>query len=286
MPDNPPPGKVGADRIMLRLVERVVNVTSMTITVVIIGSTGALGAAAADGFLARGARVFGLDRIAPEDAPTLHLQRQVHPAHTHADFHHLSADITDIESVHTAAARVIELAGGVDHVIQIAGGTLPPEVDQDDICAIDHHALAASVTLNLIAPMTVAQAFLPALRSSQAHASLTLTSSVNALSGIGLFAYSAAKAGLIALMRDLAVAEGPRGVRVNAIAPGTVVTPATEYLWSEHSDHFQRMADTTALAQLATPEDLADAYTALALDLHAVTGQTLVVDAGQTARWR
>ena len=258
----------------------------MGITVVVIGSTGALGAAAAAGFLARGASVFGLDRVHPADAPALHLQDVIHPAHSHPRFRHLPADVTHVADVHAAALAISETAGAIDHVVQIAGGALPTEVGQADICEVDHDALVASVHLNLIAPMTIARAFLPALRASNQHPSLTFTSSVNALSGIDLFGYSAAKAGLLALTRDLAVAEGARGVRVNAVVPGTVVTPATEHLWSQHPAHFHDMAATAALAKLATPADLADAYTALALDLHAVTGQTLVVDSGQTARWR
>ena len=96
--------------------------------------------------------------------------------------------------------------------------------------------------------------------------------------------YGAAKAGLMSLVRTLAVELGANGVRVNAVAPGAVLTPRVEAMMSE-----ERRAESAAgipLGRLATPDDIARVVAFLASDLAAyVTGQTLAVDGGATAQF-
>ena len=96
--------------------------------------------------------------------------------------------------------------------------------------------------------------------------------------------YGAAKAGLMALVRTLAVELSGHGVRVNAVAPGAVLTPRVAALMSE-----ERQAESAAsipLGRLAAPADIANAVVFLASDLASyVTGQTLVVDGGATVQF-
>ena len=96
--------------------------------------------------------------------------------------------------------------------------------------------------------------------------------------------YGAAKAGLMSLVRTLAVELGRDDVRVNAVAPGAVLTPRVEAIMSE-----ERRVESAAaipLGRLATPDDIARAVVFLASDLAAyVTGQTLAVDGGATAQF-
>jgi NAD(P)-dependent dehydrogenase (short-subunit alcohol dehydrogenase family) len=96
--------------------------------------------------------------------------------------------------------------------------------------------------------------------------------------------YGAAKAGLMSLVRTLAVELGHDGVRVNAVAPGAVLTPRVAALMSD-----ERQAESAAsipLGRLATPDDIARAVAFLSSDLAAyVTGQTLAVDGGATAQF-
>jgi len=96
--------------------------------------------------------------------------------------------------------------------------------------------------------------------------------------------YGAAKAGLMSLVRTLAVELGQNGVRVNAVAPGAVLTPRVEAIMSE--ERRIESASTIPLGRLATPDDIARAVAFLASDLAAyVTGQTLAVDGGATAQF-
>jgi 3-oxoacyl-[acyl-carrier protein] reductase len=114
--------------------------------------------------------------------------------------------------------------------------------------------------------------------------SVTFTSSWNALTGAGMPAYSAAKAGLIGLMHALTGPLGADGIRVNVVAPGTVVTPRTQRIWASDVGHFERLADTTALGRLGAPVDIARTFVALATELTHVTGQVIVVDGGQMVK--
>jgi NAD(P)-dependent dehydrogenase (short-subunit alcohol dehydrogenase family) len=97
-------------------------------------------------------------------------------------------------------------------------------------------------------------------------------------------AYGAAKAGLMSLVRTVAVELGPRRVRANAVAPGAVWTPRVATLLGEEGK--ARNAANAPLRRIANPADIASAVLFLASDLSAyVTGQTLVVDGGVSAKF-
>jgi NAD(P)-dependent dehydrogenase (short-subunit alcohol dehydrogenase family) len=97
-------------------------------------------------------------------------------------------------------------------------------------------------------------------------------------------AYSAAKAGLVGMMRALTAPLGAEGIRVNVVAPGTVRTPRTERIWSSDPGHFERLERGTALGKLGTPDDVSRVFVALATWLTHVTGQVIVVDGGQMVK--
>jgi NAD(P)-dependent dehydrogenase (short-subunit alcohol dehydrogenase family) len=107
---------------------------------------------------------------------------------------------------------------------------------------------------------------------------------VNAFAYFGNEAYSAAKAGIVNLTRSLAVRYGPFGVRVNAIAPGTLRTPAWEERRQKDPDVFDRVAKWYPLGRIGEPEDVAGAALFLASDEAAwISGAVLPVDGGLTA---
>jgi NAD(P)-dependent dehydrogenase (short-subunit alcohol dehydrogenase family) len=77
----------------------------------------------------------------------------------------------------------------------------------------------------------------------------------------------------------------PEGIRVNSIALGTVLTAHHAALYSGDTTHFERLQGTTLLGRLVTPDEAAAAYIALARDLTALTGTTIICDAGQSIRF-
>ncbi|MFN2384613.1 MAG: SDR family NAD(P)-dependent oxidoreductase, partial [Gemmatimonadota bacterium] len=233
-------------------------------------AAGAIGSASARSFVAAGFEVVGLDRDPSVVA--------VAPSN-------FTGIVVDLEA-RSEVARAIERAiacGPLTHVIQIAGGALPEEPGtQDDPLALPIEVFRASLEANLTTTFGLLQAVLPWWRRSTGDRSMTLTSSFNALTGLGMPAYSAAKAGLIGMMHALVGPLGREGIRINVVAPGTIRTPRTERLWAHDAGHFERLEAGSALGRLGTPDDVAAAYVALATQLAHVTGQVLTVDGGQT----
>lgn len=121
--------------------------------------------------------------------------------------------------------------------------------------------------------------------ADQGRGAIVAISSVSGLRSAPLHgAYGAAKAGLMSLVRTLAMELGGSGVRVNAVAPGAVLTPRVEAMMSE--DRRAASAANIPLGRFATPDDIARAVVFLASDLASyITGQTLVVDGGATAQF-
>ena len=113
--------------------------------------------------------------------------------------------------------------------------------------------------------------------------SVILVSSIGGLKGSTVLgAYAISKAADMQLARNLAVEWGPRNVRVNCIAPGLIRTDFARALW-ENPETYQRAVSTYPLRRIGEPDELAGAAIFLASKAGAfVTGQTLVVDGGQT----
>lgn len=254
-------------------------------TALITGSAGAIGSATAAAFLDDGMQVVGVDRHTLTQAEDVGLVNGTHPLHDRDAYRHVVADVTDDEQVKFAVQQAAG-RGQLHHVVAVAGGAWPGETEASDPVDADPQMFRNSVNLNLVAPFVLARAALPALRRADGDRTITFTSSVNALRGMNLFGYSAAKAGLLSLVETMTVAIAPDGIRVNAVAPGTIRTPRTERAWAHNDRHFEQLADTTALGRLTTADEVAATFLALATQMTAVTGQVIVADAGQIARFR
>lgn len=121
------------------------------------------------------------------------------------------------------------------------------------------------------------------LMAARGGGSAILVSSIAAIrASNGLGIYGISKAAVAALARQLAAEWGPRGVRVNALAPGLIKTEFSRALW-EDPVRLKRAEERTPLRRLGTPEDIAGAALFLASPASAyMTGQMLVADGGET----
>jgi NAD(P)-dependent dehydrogenase (short-subunit alcohol dehydrogenase family) len=139
------------------------------------------------------------------------------------------------------------------------------------------------VALNLRASFDLVRAFAPGM-AERGRGSIIGFSSIRAVAvepGQGV--YAATKAGLVQLLRAVAAELGPRGVRVNAVAPGIVDTPLTAQI-REVPEWAEAYAAKSALGRWSRPDELAGAVVYLASDASSfVTGSQLFVDGGWTA---
>ena len=176
--------------------------------------------------------------------------------------------------VEAAVARL----GGLDVLINNAGtpaGAVSP-IAFSNLDAMTEEFWQTILSTNLLGPFRCARAAAPALRASRG--AIVNTASVAGLGRRGSsLAYSAGKAALVNMTRNLARALAPE-VRVNAVAPGLVDTPWTKG-WPE--ERKRRTTETILIPRLAQPEDIAEAMLYLAAGAAYVTGQTLAVDGGE-----
>ena len=206
-------------------------------TVLISGAGGGIGRALVETFHAAGATIVGADRQA-DMLEGLPLARSV------------LFDQTDAKSTRAAVQADIAAHGVVDVVIANAGFTRAEHLGHldDDVWASEM-AINLNGAYALVDPITHAMA-------ARGAGNVVFISSVNALQHFGNPAYSAAKAGLIAYARAIAVERGGEGVRANLVAPGCMVSP----------------------------QEVANAALFLASDAASgITGVTIPVDAGLTA---
>jgi len=152
-----------------------------------------------------------------------------------------------------------------------------------DFLELSEEAWTKDVDIVLKGAFLCSQAVVPDMRKNGSGVILNI-SSVNAFAYYGNEAYSAAKAGLLSLTRSLAVRYGPQGVRANAIAPGTLRTPAWEERAQKDPGVFERVAGWYPLGRIGEPEDVAGAALFLASDEAAwISGAVLPIDGGLSA---
>ena len=142
---------------------------------------------------------------------------------------------------------------------------------------------AAARAVLLTAQVQLIRDCLPWLRKSDAGRIVNIASTEGLGATKGFSPYSAAKTGVIGLTRSLAVELGPRGITVNCICPGPIVTGMTEAIPDEAKQEFARRR--VALRRYGDPEEVAQMTLSLVLPAASyVTGVALPVDGGLTIR--
>ena len=185
----------------------------------------------------------------------------------------VAADLRNPAGAHTLAKRVRDIVGGRLDIL-VANAGISKSATIEDTTVEDFDNLFA---VNVRAPFFLVQQLLPTLCKGS---NIIFTSSIAARASAGtLYAYAATKGAVETLVKHFAATLGPRGIRVNAIAPGVVDTDMSNFTKTEEGR--DRALSMQALKRLATPADIADAMLFLATDgARWVTGETLRVDGG------
>ncbi|MDQ1448870.1 MAG: hypothetical protein QOC79_1841, partial [Actinomycetota bacterium] len=220
---------------------------------------------------AAGARVtcFDLDGAAADAAASLGGRRGLA----------LAGDARLLDHVQLAVDTAIVERGPIDVAVDVIG-----EARWGRTVELDDTAWDESFDLVLRHFFNLARVAGPHM-AERGSGAIVAIASVSGLRSAPLHGpYGAAKAGLMSLVRTLAVELARDHVRVNAVAPGSVLTPRVEALMSD-----ERRAESAAsipLGRLAAPDDIAHAVAFLASDLASyITGQTIVVDGGATTQF-
>jgi NAD(P)-dependent dehydrogenase (short-subunit alcohol dehydrogenase family) len=194
-------------------------------------------------------------------------------------------DINDPAACQALVDAALAEYGRVDCLLNNAFA-IPP---MEPLTTIDHDALRASLETNAFAPLRLVTLFADALAESQGSV-INVNSAVLRQSQPEFAGYKLTKGTLLHLTSSLATELGPRGIRVNSVAPSWIYEDVNkayfDWLASErgvtHQDIYDEVAGKTDLKRLATPEEVARATLFLASDLaSAVTGITLDVSCGE-----
>lgn len=182
----------------------------------------------------------------------------------------IRADLTNADVGSEIMEQVMARFGRLDVIINNAGAVAPSAPD-----SFDASALRAMLDINLLAPGMLLAAALPHLRSGSSIVNISSGNAV--LPPRGAAIYGASKAALNLWTRGMAKELGPRGIRVNAVAPGATNLPEAP----RSPELTQLFVNDTALGRIGTPLDVARAVRFLAGDEAGfITGQVLEVSGG------
>lgn len=235
--------------------------------VLVSGASRGIGRALAEGFAARGAKVVitGRERATLEKAA-----REIGP-----DVRPAVCDVADPKAIERLVQTVLDEFGRVDTLLNVAGVNRRMKAERYSEADYDF-----ILDVNLKGPFLLSTAVGRSMLERGKGSQINIVSLNNDRPLFGVVPYAMSKAGLGQMTRGLALEWGPRGVRVNAVAPGFIVTDLTKKLWDQ-----PKMRDwavpNTPLRRLGRPADLVGTAVFLASDASAfMTGQILFVDGG------
>ena len=225
---------------------------------IVTGASRGIGRAIADALAEAGAEVDAFDVGEPERGDNFR-------------HHFVRVDIADAAAVNDAVAR---LGAAPSQLVNNAGITR-----DRSLMKMSDADWGAVLAVNLTGAFNMIRAVAPRM-TAQGRGRIVNITSINGLRGkFGQANYAAAKAGLIGLTKTAAREFGKKGITVNAVAPGMVMTEMARAL---PADVLARAAAEAALEDLDAPEDISNAVLFLLSDAaRAITGEVLRVDAGQ-----
>ena len=242
---------------------------------IVTGSSRGIGRAIAEGLAAHGARVVISSR--KQDACDA-VAQAINDSHGDERAIAIAASISDKEALQHLVDETRARRGHIDILVCNAAsnpyfGPMAGISDEQFRKILDNNVLANHWLVQMVAPEML----------ERGQGSIIIISSVGGLtSSTVIGAYNISKAADLQLVRNLAAEFGPKGVRVNAIAPGLVRTDFARTLW-ENPEILNRVTSVAALKRIGEPHELAGAAVFLASGASSfVTGQTLVVDGGST----
>jgi 3-oxoacyl-[acyl-carrier protein] reductase len=220
------------------------------------GSSRGIGAAIAKRFAAAGAKVVLHGR---DEQALAAVERSIAQANGRAI--HVRADVTKLAELEALRLRAEEAFGPVDVLVANAGGnTVKPHLSLEEI---PEDGFRASLDGNLIATFLTLKCFVPSMKARKTGSILTVSSAASRRpTAFSPLAYAAAKAGIELLTQHAALQLGPFNIRVNCLAPETILTEKSDALIPAAQK--AQLIESHPIRRLGTPEDVAEAALYLA----------------------
>lgn len=235
--------------------------------VIVTGGAGGIGEAITRAFIAQNARVGFLDI---DTARGERLQVELGD-----DSRFVSADVTDIAGLKAAIQTVRDRFGPIDVLINNAAHD-----ERHDTLEVTEEYWDGRIAVNLKHQFFAAQAVLPDMKASGKGAIVNLGSCSWVIGQGGMAAYTASKSAVLGLTRSLARDFGEFGVRVNAIAPGWIMTERQLELWVTPETE-KSIYENQCLKRPLVPDDIARVVVFMSSDeAGAITNQHHIVDGG------
>jgi NAD(P)-dependent dehydrogenase (short-subunit alcohol dehydrogenase family) len=235
---------------------------------IVTGGTRGIGRSVAEGFVAAGAKVVVASRKADACAET-----EAHLTAMGGDALGVPLHMGELDALPVLVQRTVDRFGQIDIVVNNAANALAQPLGR-----FTADAWQKSFDVNLRGPVFLVQEALPYLEASPNAAVVNVISAGAFLFSAQVAMYAAAKAALMSFTRAMAADFAPRGIRVNALAPGTVDTDMVRNTGPESA---ARMAAASHMARAAHPDEMVGPVLFLASDAASfVTGQVVLADGG------
>ena len=194
------------------------------------------------------------------------------------NFEFIKTDITNPEEIEEAKKIIEEKYGYINNLVSMAGVNMKSEIGGMETIAIED--IDKSIKLNLNSHIYLVKIFLDLLKNNpSSKKTITMISSINAISDYGLPAYSAAKSGLYGFMKSISNSMAENRIRVNTVSLGTV--PHNDET-IEENEYFQTKLQKIAIKDFVRPKDVADTIFAITYITRGIIGQNIVLDMGQS----
>lgn len=247
--------------------------------VLVSGGSRGIGKALALGFYRRGARVFISGReVASLQATAAELSADTETLGQTTPVEFVACDVSKPETIQPMIDAVVAKAGRVDSLLNVAGVNIRKKVETYTVEEYDY-----ITNINLKGAFLVAQAVGRQMIAQQSGGTIVNIDSLNTFAPLkGVLPYAMSKAGLGMMTRGMAMEWGDHGIRVNALAPGFILTDLTKKLWSDPTMQAWGKAN-TPLRRLGQPEDMIGTALFMVSDASKyMTGQVIYVDGGIT----
>ena len=195
-------------------------------------------------------------------------------------------DVSQSEDIARMVSEAVDLYGRLDILVQNAFGVITGESRiHGSAITVEEDDWDYGFDVLLKALYLGAKHVIPHMRAAGGGNIINLASVHSLLQEPGMLVYEAAKAGVVGMTRQMATEFGPDGIRVNAIAPGHIVSEGLAEKWEENPDGLAFFAEQYPVRRTGIPDDIANGIAFLCSDdASFITGHTLAIDGGLTVQ--